>query len=334
MLDFAKRVTVVMTVKNDPAGCRLTLSSLLRQTRPPDEIVVVDGGSTDETAAVVRQLHSGNPTVRLIVSPGANIAAGRNIGTQAAVGEIVATTDAGCRAAPDWLANLVRPFDEDPNAEFVAGLYRVEGHTLFETVVGLTTMRGQLDPVCPETFNPSGRSLAYTKAVWSRAGGWPEWVDFSEDTLFDHKMRQLNVQWRFAGDAVVDWRPRRSLHALARQFYHYGTGRGHTQIGAADFAYNLRNLAATLVTLAACLVTRWAIPLVVVVWAYFYVWTFHQKAVEIVRHTRRRTAYPLCLCVTWVVLFSNLTGYLVGSWQRWIDRDRYQHRMRAYLGTL
>jgi len=328
-----RQVIVVLTVKNDPAGCRLTLSSLLRQTRIPDEIIVVDGGSTDETVEVIGKFTAGNPHIRLIEAAGANIAAGRNIGTRAARGDIVATTDAGCRAAPDWLAKLVQPFEDDPSTEFVAGVYRVDGQNLFETVVGLATMRGQLDPVSPEAFNPSGRSMAYRRTVWSQAGGWPDWVQFSEDTLFDHKMRRLNVQWRFAGDAVVDWRPRKTLSAVAKQFYNYGTGRGQTQIGAADFAYNLRNIAVMVLTVFSCSLTHWAIPILIGLGVYFYVWTFHYKALRIVRRTRRLPAYPLCLLVMWVVLFSSAAGYVVGTVQRWVNRHTYQHRLEAYLST-
>ena len=42
-------VSVIMTVRNDRDGCRVSLDSLLAQTRTPDEIVVVDAGSTDGT---------------------------------------------------------------------------------------------------------------------------------------------------------------------------------------------------------------------------------------------------------------------------------------------
>jgi len=274
-----------------------------------------------------------NPAIRLIESPGVNIARGRNLAVSAATGEIIACTDAGCRVAPEWLEKLVAEFTADAAVEFVAGTYRIEADTLIERVVGLATMRGQLDPVDPRTFRPSARSLACTKALWSRLGGWPEWIGFSEDTLFDHKVQRFGVRSAYAGDAVVHWRPRGSLRSIARQFYHYGTGRGHTQIGAADFAYNIRNVALILASLALAPLTRWAWAGSALLCGYFYVWTFHGKAVRVARRVRRFAAYPLCLIVMWVVLFSNLAGYLVGSWQRWRDRQRYVDRMEAYLAA-
>lgn len=328
-----RRVTVVMTVKNDPVGCATTLGSLTAQSRQADEIIVVDGGSTDGTRRVIRQYAGALPQLRLISAKRANIAKGRNIGTSAATYEIIATTDSGCRADPDWLANLVKPFETNPETEFVAGFYRVSAESLLEEVIGGATMRGALDPVNPETFNPSARSMAYTKALWRRAGGWPDWVRYSEDTLFDHKIRNLDAQWQFTGDAIVSWRPRTTLSGLARQFYHYGTGRGHTQIGGPDFVYNLRNMVLVAASLAACLVTPWAFALVVAMSIYFYGYTFHRRASRLMVKTQRTGAYPLCMCVMWVVLFSNTLGYVVGSWQRWRDRPRYETRTETYLAV-
>ncbi len=333
MIRSPKRVSIVITVKNDPVGCALTLESLACQTREPDEIIIVDGGSTDHTLGVASDFVGANPRARLIEAPGANIAEGRNIGIRSATGEVIATTDGGCRAESDWLEKLTRPFEDDPKVEFVAGFYEIDGRTLLEDVVGLATMRGRLDPVDPRTFNPSARSMAFSKGAWSRAGGFPEWIRFSEDTLFDRKMRRLSVGWRFVGEAIVHWRPRTSLRGIAKQFFFYGTGRGHTQIGAEDFAYNVRNLAITLATACMCFVTRWALAVVGAELAYFYVWTFHRKAARVARRSERWSAYPLCLLVMWIVLASNLIGYLVGSWQRWRNRERYVRRMDAYMSV-
>ncbi len=326
-----RTVSVILTVKNDREGARVVLDSLLRQTRLADEIVVVDGGSTDGTVEFLRELAGRQPCLRILRTPGCNIAQGRNIATQAAVGEIIVATDAGCRADETWLQRLVQPFETDPTTDFVAGFYQVEARMLFEKVVGLATMRGALDPVDDKTFNPSGRSMAYTKMLWSRAGGWPEWIRFSEDTLFDHRLRRLGVVWRFVPDAIVHWRPRSTLRGLAKQFYGYGTGRGHTQIGAKDFAYNLRNLCIVLLTTCVSIMEPAGIVLLGAMLGYFYVWTFHAKARRIARRTGTWKGYPLCILVMWIVLIFNTAGYVVGSVQRWKTPRCYRDRMRAYL---
>ena len=48
---------------------------------------------------------------------------------------------------------------------------------------------------------------------------------------------------------------------------------------------------------------------------YFFGLPFHAKAVAVARETQRLAAYPLCYLVTWIVMCSNLTGYLTGSWR-------------------
>ncbi len=327
----AKTVAVVITVKNDPLGIGVTLSSLAAQSRKPDEVVIVDGGSIDETRRVIDQYQAEFDQFLVMDAPGANIARGRNIGTAVTKSEIIASTDSGCRANHDWLENLVQPFETRKGTDFVAGFYQVESHGLFEQVVGLTTMRGQLEEIDEKGFNPSARSVAFTKELWIRCAGWPDWINYSEDTLFDHKVRSLGVGWYLAKDAIVKWRPRTSLRSVAKQFYGYGTGRGHTQIEADSYRYNIRNLSLILGSSIAAmfLPNAWVVTLALFV--YFFVWSFHKKALAVSDRAGTIVSYPICLLVIWIVLLTNTIGYIVGTWQRLRDRSRYQVRMETYL---
>ncbi len=324
-------VSVVLTVRNDPQGCATVLSSLASQTRQPDEIIIVDGGSIDATIPVIRQFLTSLPQMRMMTTGGVNIAGGRNIGARAARSTVIASIDAGCKARPQWLANLIQPFEEDDNVEAVAGHYKVHSQTLLERVVGLATMRGALEPIDPVTFNPSARSMAFTKSLWHRSGGWPEWIGYSEDTLFDHKIRALGGHFEFASDAIVDWRPRTSLRAVARQFYNYGTGRGHTQIDAAGYLYSIRNVVGMALLAVASIWTIWAIVVLAACFTYFFIYAHHRKAWAIAMDTHRLEAYLLTMLIMWIITLGNCAGYVVGSWQRWKDQERYKLRMETYL---
>ncbi|MBN2469305.1 MAG: glycosyltransferase, partial [Anaerolineae bacterium] len=102
-------VSLIMTVFNEGRSIGAVLETLASQTRPPDEIVIVDGGSTDGTLAILHDTMLRLPLV-VLEQPGCNISEGRNIAIQAARGPIIAATDAGTRLPADWLEQLTAPF--------------------------------------------------------------------------------------------------------------------------------------------------------------------------------------------------------------------------------
>ena len=329
---MALGVSLVMTVLSDAAGAGDVLETLGAQTRMPDEVIVVDGGSTDDTVEVVRHAAERNPTIRLIRAPGANIARGRNIGIESAGGEIIILTDGGCRLDPCWVQRIVAPFEEDPKTEFVAGFYKIDPRSLLEAVAGLATMRGALDLVDPATFNPSCRSMAFTRRLWERAGGFPEWLYTAEDTLFDYKVRRMGVHWRFSEEALVYWRPRRTLSALYRQFRGYATGTAQIGEGLRDPLYHARNLA-----LAAGLLVGgfFYAPLwiaAVVVFAHFHVYAYHRKSRRIAARIGTWRAYPLSLVVHWVLVLAGLDGRLRALFRSRHERRRCRDELAGYLG--
>lgn len=217
------KVSVIATVLNEGENLRSLLDSLIYQTRQADEVVICDGGSTDNTVALLQDYQQWLPIV-IVEAPGCNISEGRNRAITAAAGEIIAATDAGVVLAPHWLEELVRPI-ENENAAVVSGWFEPDPYTDFEVVMGATVLPA-LSDIQPETFLPSSRSVAFLKTAWQEAGGYPEWLDYSEDLIFDMALRAKHGPFPFAPKAVAYFRPRKSLRAFARQYYLYARGDG------------------------------------------------------------------------------------------------------------
>jgi glycosyltransferase involved in cell wall biosynthesis len=234
-------VSVVTTVRNEGAGIDALLDRLLPQLRPDDELVVVDGGSTDDTAARVHARAEADHRVRLLEAPGTNIPAGRNHGIAQATHEVVACTDAGCRPADGWLGALRRAFAADPRPDLVTGVYRAEARTPSEEAMAVANFpapeearrRGPLvrayGALLGRNFDPSmptGRSVAFTREAWAAVGGFPEHLDTGEDVTFGRAIAAMGRRCVLAADAEVSWTPRPDLRSTARMYERYGYGGG------------------------------------------------------------------------------------------------------------
>lgn len=220
-------ISVICTVLNEGESIRALLAALGAQTRPADEVIFVDGGSRDNTVAVLREYADRLP-LRVIVEPGANISRGRNVAIAAARGDIIASCDAGVRLEPQWLTELVRPI-EAGQAEVTAGFFVSDPRSTFEIALGATTLPDEED-IDPATFLPSSRSVAFTRSAWERAGRYPEWIDYCEDLIFDLRLRDEVGQFAWAPAAVAHFRPRGTAQAFAKQYYRYARGDGKADL--------------------------------------------------------------------------------------------------------
>lgn len=211
------KVSVVTTVKDARDHVGEFLGSLATQTRPPDEIVVVDGGSTDGTLEVLRSAEG----ITLLEEPGANISRGRNVAIRAASHDVIAVTDADCVLEPDWLENILGPIEA--GADIAMGFYRPITDGFLQACVAAVNLP-DADDVDPDRFMPSGRSVAYTREAIDAAGGYPEWLEIGEDMYVDHRWRELGLDMRFAPDAIVRWHLRSSLTETWTQYFRYARG--------------------------------------------------------------------------------------------------------------
>ncbi len=112
-------VSVVIPAFNEQAEIGRCLEALRRQTYQDFEVIVVDNGSTDDTAAIAESFG-----VRVIEEPQRGIASARQAGFEGAAGAIIASTDADTVVPLDWLERIERAFWERPETIAVFGPFR------------------------------------------------------------------------------------------------------------------------------------------------------------------------------------------------------------------
>jgi glycosyltransferase involved in cell wall biosynthesis len=112
--------TVIVCAHNEAAVLPACLHSLLAQTRLPDEIVVINNASTDETGALASRI----PHVRVVDEPRKGLVVARETGRRAASGDILVYVDADCRAPLTWMERIERRFLRDPTLIAISGPYR------------------------------------------------------------------------------------------------------------------------------------------------------------------------------------------------------------------
>jgi len=314
------RVSVVATVLNESSSLPRLLDSLAVQTRLPDEVVICDGGSTDSTLPLL-EAESRLP-LRVLRRPGCNISQGRNAAIEAATGEVIAVTDAGVCLNPQWLEKIVVPF-EDTATQVVAGFFRPDPQTVFEVAMGATVLP-ELREIDPTHFFPSSRSVAFLKSAWAAVGGYPEWLDYCEDLIFDFRLRKRFGPFVLAPEALVYFRPRSGLRAFFVQYYRYARGDGKADLWRRRHAirYLTYLVAVPLIAATGTVVGPWwwALYLVGIPGMFWVGWRRLARMWENLSPAQKWQAALWVPVIRVTGDVAKMIGYPVGVWWRWRHR--------------
>jgi len=173
-------------------GC---LHSLRAQTRPPDEILVVNNASTDETAAVARAV----PGVRVVDEPHKGLVVARETGRRVARCDILAFVDADCRAPICWLERVEAQFNQIGSPVAVTGPYRfydwdIAGRALirsYDLLVAPPT-HALVHHLCGLGAILYGGNFAVRRDALDAIGGFDQQIEFhGEDTNLGRRLTPI-----------------------------------------------------------------------------------------------------------------------------------------------
>lgn len=225
------KVSLIVTVFNEIKSIDDFLKSVLSQSRIPDELIIVDGNSTDGTVDSIKNYElkakKSGAKFKLFIKKG-NRAIGRNEAIKNSSNEIIVCSDSGCVLDKDWIKNIIVPFN-DSKVDVVAGYYRGVAKSIFEKCL-IPYVLVMPDKIDEKNFLPATRSIAFRKPVWKKAGGFPEEFSNNEDYVFARKLKQIGANIVFKKNAVVYWKPRKTLKEAFKMFFRFAFGDAEAKI--------------------------------------------------------------------------------------------------------
>jgi GT2 family glycosyltransferase len=213
------RVSVVVCSYNGARTIRDCLEGIRALDYPDYEAIVVDDGSTDNTAAIAREF-----PVRLISTEQRGLSRARNTGLEAATGEIVAYLDDDARPDPHWLTYLARTFAATDHAAVGGPNIAPGGNGAISECVA----QAPGNPVHvllsdEEAEHIPGCNMAFRRACLSAIGGFdPRFRVAGDDVDVCWRLREAGWTLGFCPAAMVWHRPRDSIGAFWRQQRGYG----------------------------------------------------------------------------------------------------------------
>lgn len=243
----------MVPVRDEAKSIAALLSSIQEQTRRPDEVIIVDGGSSDGTPDLVRALVGDDPTVQLVEAGTATPGRGRNVGRYVARNPWIAFTDAGIELDLRWLEHLAEAAERDPEAGVVYGTYDARLRSFFDTCAVGAYLPARHARPAGMTRGPFVASMMVQAEIFDLVDGFPD-LRAAEDLVFFDRLQQHHIRVAWAPEAIVNWQVASSVSATFRRFrlysrqnvilgrqrrWHYGVARMYA-VGAVVTAVGLR----------------------------------------------------------------------------------------------
>lgn len=180
-------ISVVIPAYNEEQYLATTLEAVKKQIRKPDEILVIDGSSTDRTVAIAKKYGC-----RVLTVPKLTISFSRQQGLEKATGNIIAFTDADTLPPPNWLLQIEQEFISHPNVIGVFGIAKVTAGKFWYHVY-----MNVIQPYANEFWHligitmATGQNMSFYRLKALESGGFPVEYKICEDVEIARRLRKL-----------------------------------------------------------------------------------------------------------------------------------------------
>lgn len=211
------KVSLVVPMYNEEDSLEKLVDSIDNQTVCPDEVILVDGGSTDRTVEIFEEICLPDSMYKLIKIGRATPGRGRNVGVENSLCEWVAFTDAGIILHERWLAELVKTVEADSTVDAVYGNLSPVINSFFEKIATFAYVAPLRRDGIRTKFIAS--SLV-RREVWQKIGGFPD-LRAAEDLMFMESIDEAGFKTALAPSAMVYWQLRPTLETTFKKFVLY-----------------------------------------------------------------------------------------------------------------
>jgi succinoglycan biosynthesis protein ExoA len=223
-------VTVIMPARNEEQAIGAALDSVLGQTYEHLQFVVIEGGSTDRTRAIIEERQQQDPRLEMVTNPKPSIPISLNMGLAAARGRWLVRVDAHSTVPATYVADLVARLREGTWAG-VGGV---------KPGVGITPAGRAIAAAMSSRFGVGNSKYhyattelevdhlpfgAYPVDLLREVGGWDENLTTNEDYELDYRLRERGGRLLLDPSVVINWQCRQSVPDLYRQYVRYGRGK-------------------------------------------------------------------------------------------------------------
>ncbi|MES1198082.1 MAG: glycosyltransferase [Chitinophagaceae bacterium] len=214
---MSQSVSLIIPIFNESQTIAGLINTIKEQSLQPEEIILVDGGSTDNTIQIAKKLTTGFSSFKIIEVGRAMPGKGRNIGAEYSNKEWIAFTDAGIKLDKYWMENLLKKTKEIPGADIIYGNFSPQINKFFDKCAAIS----YVTPLQPGKIRTKSiASCLMKKEVWEKTGGFPNWRA-AEDLIFIEKAEKSNYKSIEAPEAMVYWELHSDLKSTYQKFELY-----------------------------------------------------------------------------------------------------------------